>query len=59
LLHLGTPKEKLLEASARLSMWIGGLPAVDASFALQKAIREYEKEGLGSLGVWFPPERAK
>jgi hypothetical protein len=59
LLHLGTPKEKLLEASARLAMWIGGLPAADASFAIQKAIREYEKEGLGSLGVWFPPERAK
>jgi hypothetical protein len=58
LLHLGAPKEKLLEASARLSMWIGGLPAVDASFALQKAIREYEREGLGSLGVWFPPEKA-
>jgi hypothetical protein len=58
LLHLGTPKEKLLEATARLAMWIGGLPAVDASFAMQKAIREYEKEGLGSLGVWFPPEKA-
>jgi len=57
LLHLGTPKEKLLEAGARLAMWIGGLPAVDASFALQKAIREYEKEGLDSLGVWFPEEK--
>jgi hypothetical protein len=57
LLHLGTPKEKLLEAGARLAMWMGGLPAVDASFALQKAIREYEKEGLASLGVWFPPEK--
>jgi hypothetical protein len=59
LLHLGVRKEKLLEATARLAMWIGGLPAVDASFAIQKAAREYEKEGLGSLGVWFPPERAK
>ncbi|HXK19458.1 MAG TPA: hypothetical protein VNG33_16730 [Polyangiaceae bacterium] len=57
LLHLGTPKEKLLEAAARLAMWVGGLHAVDASFALQKAIREYEKEGLASLGVWFPKER--
>lgn len=57
LLHLGTPKEKLLEAGARLAMWIGGLPAVDASFALQKAIREYEREGLASLGVWFPPAK--
>lgn len=57
LLHLGARKEKLLEASARLAMWIGGLPAVDASFALQKAIREYERDGLASLGVWFPPEQ--
>ena len=54
LLHLGVRKEKLLEATARLSMWVGGLPAVDASFTIQKAIREYERDGLGSLGVWFP-----
>lgn len=54
LLHLGMRKEKLLEACARLAMWIGGLPAVEASFAIQKAIREFEREGLGSLEVWFP-----
>src|SRR5688572_23128272 len=48
LLHLGTPKEKLLEAAARLSMWIGGLPAVEASFHVQRAIAEYERDGLGS-----------
>jgi hypothetical protein len=59
LLHLGVPKEKLLEATARLSMWIGGLPAVDASFAIQKAAREYEKDGLASLGVWFPAEEKR
>jgi hypothetical protein len=59
LLHLGVRKEKLLEAGARLAMWIGGLPAVDASFAIQKAIREYEQEGLGSLGVWFPGEKPR
>ena len=58
LLHLGVSKEKLLEAVARLGMWVGGLPAVDASFAIQRAIREYEQEGLGSLAVWFPNERA-
>ena len=56
LLRLGVPREKLLEAAARLAMWIGGLPAVDASFVIQKAIREYEREGPASLGVWFPPE---
>jgi alkylhydroperoxidase/carboxymuconolactone decarboxylase family protein YurZ len=59
LLHLGMRKEKLLEACARLAMWVGGLPAADASFTIQKAIREYEREGLASLGVWFPPEPAK
>lgn len=59
LLHLGVAKEKLLEACARLAMWVGGLPAVDASFAVQKAIREYEREGLASLSVWFPEEPSK
>ena len=59
LLHLGTPKQKLLEATARLAMWIGGLPAVDASFVVQKAIREYEQQGLGSLAVWFPGEQTR
>jgi alkylhydroperoxidase/carboxymuconolactone decarboxylase family protein YurZ len=56
LLHLGMRKEKLLEACARLSMWIGGLPAVEATFVIQRAVREYEKDGLASLAVWFPTE---
>jgi alkylhydroperoxidase/carboxymuconolactone decarboxylase family protein YurZ len=56
LLHLGTPKEKILEATARLSMWIGGLPAVDATFRIQRALAEYEREGLGSLAAWLPAE---
>jgi hypothetical protein len=59
LLHLGVSKEKLLAACGRLAMWIGGLPAADASFAIQKAIREYERDGLASLGVWFPEEKSK
>jgi hypothetical protein len=54
LLHLGVRKQKLLEATARLGMWIGGLPAVEASFVVQKAIREYERDGFESLRVWFP-----
>ncbi|HET7542104.1 MAG TPA: hypothetical protein VFK05_19690 [Polyangiaceae bacterium] len=54
LLHLGTRKEKLLEVVARLSMWIGGLPAVEAGFRVQRAIAEYERDGLGSLAVWLP-----
>jgi hypothetical protein len=54
LLHLGVPKQRLLEATGRLSMWVGGLPAVRSSFAIQKAIRDYEQNGLASLSVWFP-----
>jgi hypothetical protein len=54
LLHLGAPKEKLLEAVARMAMWIGGLPAAEVAFQLQRAIREYEADGLGSLAPWFP-----
>lgn len=56
LLHLGMRKEKILEACARLAMWIGGLPATEASFAIQRAIRDYEREGVASLAAWFPPE---
>lgn len=59
LLHLGTPKEKLLETGARLSMWIGGLPAVEASFRIQRAIAEYERDGLASLAVWLPDEEKR
>jgi hypothetical protein len=54
LLHLGVPKQRLLEAAGRLSMWVGGLPAVRSSFAIQKATRDYEQNGLASLSVWFP-----
>ena len=54
LLYLGVKREKILEAVARLSMWVGGLPAVEASFVIQKAINEYEKEGPASLAGWFP-----
>jgi hypothetical protein len=54
LLSLGVRKQKLLEACARLAMWVGGLPAVDGTFVIQRAIREYERDGLASLDVWFP-----
>ncbi|HKO52439.1 MAG TPA: hypothetical protein VJV79_32250 [Polyangiaceae bacterium] len=54
LLHLGMSKAKLLEAVARLSMWVGGLPSVEAAFVIQKAIADYEKFGVSSLAVWFP-----
>jgi hypothetical protein len=54
LLHLQVPKEKILEAVARLGMWVGGLPAVEATFHIQKAVREYEDMGFAALAAWFP-----
>ncbi len=54
LLHLGAPKQKLMEACGRLAMWVGGLPAAEASFRIQKAIREYERSGVESMALWFP-----
>jgi alkylhydroperoxidase/carboxymuconolactone decarboxylase family protein YurZ len=57
LLHLGTKKEKLLEAVARLSMWIGGVPAAEAAAYVQRAIREYEEHGLASMAAWFPEKK--
>ncbi|HEV8548284.1 MAG TPA: hypothetical protein VGQ57_04630 [Polyangiaceae bacterium] len=59
LLHLGTKREKVLEAVGRLAMWIGGLPAAEASFRIQRAIADYEREGLASLAVWLPEEGAR
>jgi hypothetical protein len=57
--HLGTPREKIQEALGRLSMWIGPLPAAEASLVVQRAIDHYESEGFGSLGAWFPNVTAK
>ena len=54
LMHLGTPREKILEAVGRLAMWVGPLPATEATFVVQRAVREYETEGKASLDVWFP-----
>jgi alkylhydroperoxidase/carboxymuconolactone decarboxylase family protein YurZ len=54
LMHLGVPREKLLEATARLAMWSGGILAAEAAAHIQKAIREYEQVGLEALEAWFP-----
>lgn len=59
LLALGVSKLKILEAVARLSMWIGGLPAVEASFLIQKAIREYEADPKAAVRAWFPPAKGE
>jgi alkylhydroperoxidase/carboxymuconolactone decarboxylase family protein YurZ len=54
LLHLGAPPAKLLEAIARLAMWVGGIAAAEAAAHIQKAIGEYQRLGLASLDAWFP-----
>jgi len=56
LIHIGVPREKLLEATARLAMWVGGIPAAEAAAHIQKAIGEYEQRGVASLEAWFPAE---
>lgn len=58
LCHLRVPEERILEAVGRLSMWIGGLPAAEASLRIQRALAEYRREGLASLAVWFPEEES-
>jgi hypothetical protein len=52
--HLGVEREKILEATARLTMWIGGIPAAEATAHVQKALREFDEKGVGSMGDWFP-----
>jgi alkylhydroperoxidase/carboxymuconolactone decarboxylase family protein YurZ len=59
LLHHGVAKEKILETVARLTMWVGGLAAAEAAAHVQKALREYEKDGLASMAAWFPEEGAR
>jgi alkylhydroperoxidase/carboxymuconolactone decarboxylase family protein YurZ len=55
LLHLGVPRAKLIEATARLAMWVGGIAAAEAAAHIQKAIGDYEQRGQASLEAWFPP----
>jgi alkylhydroperoxidase/carboxymuconolactone decarboxylase family protein YurZ len=52
--HLGVTEAKILEATARLSMWIGGIPAAEATAHVQRALREYREKGAASLQAWFP-----
>lgn len=59
LLHLGVKKEKVLEAIARLSMWVGGVPAAEAAAHIQRAIHDYEQRGQASLEAWFPAPRGE
>ena len=54
--HLGCAEAKILEAVARLSMWIGAIPAAEASAHVQRALDDYAKRGVESLEAWFPKE---
>jgi hypothetical protein len=54
--HLGTSSERILEAVGRVAMWAGGLPAVEASFVIQKALREYDRDPKSALVAWFPDD---
>ena len=58
LLHLGEPAERIVEVTARLAMWIGGIPAAEAAAHMQRAIREYTRDGPASLAAWFPADPA-
>jgi alkylhydroperoxidase/carboxymuconolactone decarboxylase family protein YurZ len=62
LIHIGVAREKIMEAIARLAMWVGGIPAAEAAAHIQKAIREYDQRGVASMEAWFPeikPEAAR
>lgn len=52
--HRGVAREKILEAVARMSMWIGGVPAAEAAGHVQRALREWDESGLASMVAWFP-----
>jgi hypothetical protein len=55
--HLGVSREKILEAVARMEMWVGGIPAAEATAHVQRALRDFDEQGAGALKAWFP-ERA-
>jgi hypothetical protein len=52
--HLGVPREKVLAAVGRLAMWIGGIPAVEATGHIRRALDEYDRQGMASMAAWFP-----
>ncbi len=52
--HRGVSREKIMEAVARMSMWIGAVPAADAAGHIQRALREWDEKGIESMRGWFP-----
>jgi hypothetical protein len=57
--HRGVAREKILEATTRLSMWIGGIAAAEAAVHVQRALREWDERGLDSMKGWFPEPPAE
>jgi alkylhydroperoxidase/carboxymuconolactone decarboxylase family protein YurZ len=54
--HLGVKRATILEAVGRLSMWVGGVIAIEATAHAQKALDDWERRGLLSLEARFPEE---
>jgi hypothetical protein len=52
--HLGVGRDKILEALARLTMWVGGIPAAEATAQMRRALDEYDRDGQASMAAWFP-----
>src|SRR5260370_41126612 len=59
LAHLGVPRAKLLEAVARLAMWVGGIAAADAAAHIQQASGEYGRDGLAPPAARLPADPAR
>jgi alkylhydroperoxidase/carboxymuconolactone decarboxylase family protein YurZ len=54
--HLGVPRAKILAALGRLAMWVGGIPATEATLSMQRALDDFDRLGSASLAAWFPDE---
>ena len=54
LLHLQTDPEAVVEAVARLALWVGPVQAAEAAGHLAKAVAAYQQHGLASLEAWLP-----
>ena len=54
LLHLQVDPATVVEAVARLALWIGPVQAAEAAGHLSKAITDYQEHGLASLEAWLP-----
>jgi hypothetical protein len=52
--HLGVTRAKIAEAVARLSVWIGPVPAAEAMGHVGKALDDYDQSGVASMKAWFP-----